>query len=399
MFSLKKSIHIQIILSLILGGLGGVFFKDVAQYVKPVGDIFIHLLRLIVVPILVTSIITGITSIGDVKEFRKLGVSTVMYYVFTTSAAVLIGLTVVNMVKPGQGNAFSFPSVELPDHLAEFSFLSVIYDIFPSNIISAMAMDNTLGIIFFSLFVGSAMLSVLPKVKSVHQFIKQTHVVIIKMTEWIILVSPFGIFALVYVLISQLGISVLVPLSFYTLTVLSALLIHVLLVLFPLYILFTKKSPIVFVKQLFPALITAFSTGSSLATLPVTMECLEKKAKISKKVTGFVAPVGATINMDGTALYEAVAALFIAQIFGIELSMGEQILVFITATLASIGAAGIPSAGLITILIVLKTVNLPIEGIAILLTVDRFLDMFRTTVNVLGDGCGSAIISSRIDEF
>jgi proton glutamate symport protein len=387
------STHYQMILSLVLGVVFGVFFKEGAAYVKPIGDLFIRLLRLIVVPVLMTSIITGITAIGDFAEFKKLGVRTLLYYLFTTCLAVVIGLVVVNLIQPGVGASIPALDTDLPMQFQNFSFLEVVYDLIPQNIVVAMFEENTLGIIFFSLLTGCAMLAVLPKIPEVYKTVKQVHIVILKMTDWVIKISPIGVFSLVYVLVSTLGLAMFKPLALYALTVLSALFIHVFLVLFPLLIVITNQSPFTFVKKISPALITAFSTDSSLATLPVTMDCLETRVKISKRITGFIAPIGATINMDGTALYEAVAALFVAQLYGIELTLLEQFLVFITATLASIGAAGIPSAGLITLLIVLKTVHLPIEGIAILLTIDRILDMFRTTVNVLGDCCGAAIMA------
>lgn len=395
----RFTIQYQILLSLILGVSAGLFFKEGAMYVKPIGDLFIRLLRLIVIPILFTSIVTGITSVGDFSDFKKLGIRAFVYYLITTCLAVFIGLLVVNLVKPGVGIDMPGMNTIIPDHIHNFSFLNVFYDLVPENMFIAVSTENTLGIIFVSLFLGAAMLAVLPRVIVVHKLFKQLHVIILKMTEWIIDISPIGVFALVYGLVATLGLAVIKPLLLYGFTVLMALLIHVSLVLFPLYILVTKKSPFVLLGHVFPALVTAFSTGSSLAALPVTMECLEKKEKVSKRVASFIAPIGATINMDGTALYEAVAALFIAQLFGVELTFFEQVLVFFTATLASIGAAGIPSAGLITLVIVLKAVHLPLEGIAILLTIDRFLDMCRTTVNVLGDCCGAAIIVKMEEKY
>ncbi len=263
----------------------------------------------------------------------------------------------------------------------------------PSNIFRALAQDKVLSTILFSILLGSALHATREKSAPLMDLFDAFNEVMMKLTQWIMALAPLGVLALMATTVGKVGLSVFRPLALYMATVVAGLGIHACIVL-PLLLGFLGRVSLRgFFKSMVPALATAFSTASSAATMPLTMECLEKKARIPNQVVSFVIPLGATVNMDGTALYEAVAAIFIAQAYGIHLTLPQQLIVSLTATLASIGAAAIPGAGLVTMVIVLKAVNLPLEGIGMILAVDRILDMCRTTVNVWGDACGSAIVA------
>ncbi len=387
----------QIMFAMLLGVIVGILFREHALIFEPLGNVFIRLLKMIIVPIIFSSLVVGVVSLGSVQSLGRLGTRTFLYYMVTTIMAVMIGLIVVNFIKPGFDTNVdlalftSNPIVDSLNH--EVSVVSVITDIVPSNIISAIATENMLGIIFFSILFGTALLSLDIKGGTVKQFIEEFNNLFLKITDWIMKLSPIGVFALIATMVGQTGFAIFKPVAFYVATVLIAIAIHLLFTLSSILIIVARYSPVTFFQKIFPAIATAFSTDSSIATLPVTMECLEKNVGISKKVVGFIAPLGATVNMDGTALYEAVAAVFIAQVVGIDMTITQQIIVMLTAVLASVGAAGIPSAGLVTMVIVLKSVNLPLEGIGILLAVDRILDMFRTSVNIISDSCGALVIA------
>ena len=386
----------QIMFAMLLGVIVGILFREHALVFEPLGNVFIRLLKMIIVPIIFSSLVVGVVSLGSVQSLGRLGMRTFLYYMVTTIMAVMIGLIVVNFIKPGFDTDVdlalfsSNPITDSIDH--EVSVVSVITDIVPSNIISAIATENMLGIIFFSIIFGTALLSLDIKGGTVKQFIEEFNNLFLKITDWIMKLSPIGVFALIATMVGQTGFAIFKPVAFYVATVLIAIAIHLLFTLSSILIIVARYSPVTFFRKIFPAIATAFSTDSSIATLPVTMECLEKNVGVSKKVVGFIAPLGATVNMDGTALYEAVAAVFIAQVVGIDMTITQQIIVMLTAVLASVGAAGIPSAGLVTMVIVLKSVNLPLEGIGILLAVDRILDMFRTSVNIISDSCGALVI-------
>jgi Na+/H+-dicarboxylate symporter len=392
---MKMKLHTQIFLGIILGLFCGILFRENAVIFQPIGDMFIRLLRMVVIPIIFSSLVVGVLNLGNVKSLGRLGGRTFVYYLTTTLAAVFIGLLVVNMIHPGWDADIQVTESVLPDGLQNQTlFLSdILKNLVPENIFKAMVEGQTLGLIFFSIIFGCALLAIGKKAEAMGRMVESLNEVVLKITDWIMLLAPIGVFALMASLVGKIGLAAFKPLALYMATVLIGLALHSLFVLSGILVFIGKYSPITFVKRMFPALATAFSTDSSVATLPVTMECLEKNVGISKKVTGFVTPLGATINMDGTALYEAVAAMFIAQVYGIDLTLTQQFIIALTATLASIGAAGIPSAGLITLVIVLKAVNLPLEGIGLLLAVDRILDMCRTTVNVLGDAVGALVVA------
>jgi len=390
---LKLKVHTQIIIAIVLGVVTGLLLGERAGHLKILGDVFIRLLKLIIIPLIMASMVAGIVSLGDVRKLGRIGLKTFVYYMATTTLSVGVGLLLVNLMNPGGGvdigteATAEVASRDLP------SLISIIEDIVPGNLFDAMAKDKVLSIIFFSLLLGVAISSIGEKGRPLVILFESFNDVMMKITGWIMRLAPFGVFALMAHTIGTMGLSVIKPLMAYMATVVLGLTIHAFITLPLLLSVVGKYSPVKFIKDVFSAVATAFSTASSAATLPITMECLQENTGVSNKVTSFVLPLGATVNMDGTALYEAVAAMFIAQAYGIELNIAQQLLIMLTATLASIGAAAIPGAGLITLVIVLKAVNLPLEGIGMILAVDRLLDMFRTAVNVWGDACGAVVIA------
>lgn len=394
---LKLKIHTQILIAVVLGILTGLVFGEQANRLQIVGDLFIRLLKMIIVPLIFATMVSGVVSIGQFGRLGRIGAQTFAYYLITTVLAITVGLILVNLIAPGTGANLLSDQTFLPADHEPPTVTSIIYDIVPTNIFKAMAQGDVLAVIFFSLAFGAALLAVKDKAKPVIDFFKAFDAVMMKLTDWIMRLAPIGVFALLAVMVARLNKDDILALAKYMLTVIAGLAVHACIVLPLLLSLIAKRNPLVFFRQMFNALVTAFSTDSSAATLPVSMECLEQNAGIPERITSFVMPIGATVNMDGTALYEAVAVMFIAQVYGVEMTFTHQVVIALTATLASIGAAAIPSAGLITMVIVLRAVNLPLEGIGMILAVDRILDMCRTTVNVWGDACGAAIIT-KLDE-
>jgi len=390
---LKLKVHSQILIAIILGLIAGLVLGERAAHIKIIGDIFIRLLRMIIIPLILASMVAGVVSLGDTRKLGQLGLRTFAYYAATTILAVTVGLVLVNLIKPGIGVKIGAEQIVEWSEQQQPSATSIIEDIVPTNLLSAMAKDKVLSTIFFALLLGVAISSLGEKGKPLVILFEALNGVMMKITRWIMYLAPFAVFSLMADTIGRMGLGVMRPLALYMATVVIGLTIHAVLTL-PLLLFFIGRySPVRFIKGLFNAVATAFSTASSAATLPVTMDCVQKNAGVSNKVASFVLPLGATVNMDGTALYEAVAAMFIAQVYGIELTFAQQAIIMLTATLASIGAAAIPGAGLVTMVIVLKAVNLPIEGIGMILAVDRLLDMFRTAVNVWGDACGTVVVA------
>jgi Na+/H+-dicarboxylate symporter len=367
---------------------------DLLEKLDFIGSMFIRLLKMIIIPLIVASLVSGVASLGDARSLGRLGGKTFLYYMCTTVLAVVIGLALVNVVKPGDRfDPENAPKTTVAAESEPPSIMSVLGDIVPENLVDAMARGSVLSVIFFSILLGTAIISVGEKAQPLAAFFESLNAVIMKIVGWIMVLAPIGVFALMGRMVGTLGLSVMKPLAFHMLTVILGLALHAVIILPLLLRIFARYSPVRFIKDMFSAVATAFSTASSAATLPITMDCLQENTGISNKVTSFVLPLGATVNMDGTALYEAVTAMFVAQAYGIGLSIGQQLIIMLTATLASIGAAAIPGAGLVTLVIVLKAVNLPLEGIGMILAVERILDMFRTAVNVWGDACGAAIVA------
>jgi len=506
-----------IIAGIILGTLLGGWFPAFAVKLKIIGDVFLNSLTMLVIPLVMLSLIVGITQMGHLKDLGSIGGKTVIYYLVTTCVAALIGLICVNVMKPGVGiqhgeehadyaytlggeqdrtvfltgavwdktnysdqyvvhlvdqqvmgliesisdtsvtvkiwetigdaekvyikaeDGTRLPFVRLNGELVSrepkmkssgkgialtlgvgehlqgkrpATFGSTIYELLagdkdkqgvvPSNIFVAMLQMDILPLIFFSLLLGIALSALGDHAAPAIRFFVILNDAIMKLVYWIMVVSPIGIFGLITARIGQAGgftlfIPELISLGKYTLVIIVGLSIHGLIILPLILKLIGKKNPRIYIKGMATALLNAFSTASSTATLPLTIEGVEKENKISEKTASFVLPLGATVNMDGTALYEAVAAIFIAQVYGIGMEPVQQIVVFLTATLAAIGAAGIPEAGLVTMLIVMKAVDLPVEGLGLLLSIDWLLDRFRTTINVWGDSVGAAVVD-RLEE-
>jgi len=392
-FRMKLKVHTQILAAIVLGVLTGLILGEKTGHLKIIGDMFIRLLKMIIIPLILASMVTGMVSIGDIRRLGRLGLKTFIYYMATTILAVSVGLVLVNLTKPGIGVEMQVKSAADLSTQEAVSVVSIIEDIVPENLFEAMAADMVLSIIFFSLLLGVAISSIGEQGKLLVAFFESFNAVMMKITDWIMHLAPLGVFALMAYTIGTMGLSVVRPLAVYMATVILGLSIHGFVILPILVRTFGKYSPTKLIKDVFSALATAFSTASSAAALPITMDCMRTNTGVSNRVASFVLPLGATVNMDGTALYEAVAAMFIAQAYSISLSVGQQLIIMLTATLASIGAAAIPGAGLVTMVIVLRAVNLPLEGIGMILAVDRMLDMCRTTVNVWGDCCGAAVIA------
>lgn len=390
-----------IFIGIFLGLLSGIFLgKSILPLATVVGDLFLRLLKMIIVPLIFTSITSGVLGIGDSKNLGRLGLKTMLYYITSSLLAILTGLFLVNLIQPGKNSAITLTANLDADALTAGSLRDLLYRIIPTNPISSMVNSEILPIIFFCIILGIFISRLNGSYKTLlTDFFYAGFEVMMNITHFIILFAPLGVFGLVAKITATTGLEIFKSLGLYFITVVIGLLWHYSINLPLMIIILAKENPITHLKNMSVALLTAFTTSSSSATLPLTMECAEKKAGISNKISSFVLPLGATVNMDGTALYECVAAMFIAQVYGIELSITAQFTVVVTALLASIGAAGIPMAGLVMISIVLKAVGLPLEGIGMILAVDRVLDMLRTSTNVWSDSCGTLIIAKSEKEL
>lgn len=385
----------------VLGVLGGYYFGDMMSQIKFLGTIFLNALKMIVVPLIIASMIVGVTSLGDIRKLGRTTGKTISYYLATTGFSVLIGIVLVNLIHPGVGVPPIGASIpEFVAHPGQKTIIDVVVGLIPDNIFRAAADGKILPLILFSLVFGGVLTIIGDKGKPVVALFEGINAAIMKIVMLIIFFAPVGIFALIGGIVAENRDSIdklITALGLYALTVIIGLLIHAVIILPIILKVLGRRKPFRYFLNMLQALATAFTTASSSATLPVTMESVEEKNKVDRKAASFVLPLGATINMDGTALYEAVAALFIAQIYGIDLSIGAQVIIFFTAVLASIGAAAIPEAGLVMMSLVLTAVGLPLEGIGILLAIDWFLDRCRTTVNVWGDSVGAAVIGQTVE--
>lgn len=401
-FIMKKiELHWQILIALILGVGLGVWLPGYVKYISWMGDLFMRALKMVIIPLILTSIVSGIVNIGSLEKLGKIGMKTILYYITTSIFAIVTGLLMVNLLQPGVGADLGFVSEVEGLALAKESFGQTLINIIPTNVFQAMVENQMLSVIFFAILVGLFITNISKKHKKLYiKLFNGGFELMMKITEFVIKFTPYGVFGIVALQVAQQKdlMEVAGRLGIYMIAVILALIIHSCITLPLILKLVGKINPFSHIKAMSVPLLTAFSTSSSSATLPLTMEAVEHKAGASNKITSFVLPLGATINMDGTALYECVAAIFIAQAYGIDLSFGEQIIVVITALLASIGAAGIPMAGLVMITVILSAVNLPLEGVGLILAVDRILDMFRTSVNVWSDSCGTVVIAKTEGE-
>lgn len=416
------ALHWKIIIGMFLGIVYGIIANNMGynnfttDWIKPWGIIFVNLLKLIAVPLVFASLIKGVASLSDISRLSKIGSRTVMLYLFSTVISVTIGLFFVNTIKPG--DSFSEEKkIELREKYSSKADLKIndannlknngplqfIVDVVPVNIISSASENkNMLQIIFFAILFGIAII-VIPDAKTeyVRGFFDGVNEIILYMVDLIMRFAPYGVFALLASLVVDFGASIdlFLALGYYSLTVSVGLLLMI-FVVYPLLLkLFTKVNYFSFFKAISPAQMLAFSTSSSAATLPVTMDRCENNVGVSKEVSSFVLPLGATINMDGTSLYQAVAAVFIAQAFGYDLDLSAQLTIVLTATLASIGAAAVPGAGMVMLVIVLSSIGIDPEGIALIFAVDRILDMLRTVVNVTGDATVATIVASSDNQL
>jgi len=407
---MKKSkfslpLHYQILIALVAGGLFGYFFHDKVIYTNWAGEVFLRALNMIIVPLILCSITTGIASVGSGGNLGRLGLKTMSLYIISTLLAIITGFLLVTSIKPGIGADLGFKMPVENLSAVSDSFGQTLIKIVPTNIFEALMQGQMLSIIFFAILFGFFITKVADKPQIfLMDLFNSALDVIMKITLFIIKFTPIGIFSITAkVLAQQVAMGnniseVISRLGLYVVTVLAALLIHGFITLPLMVKVLGKVNPFKHFKNMATPLITAFSTSSSNATLPLTMEAVEDNDGVSNKIASFTLPLGATINMNGTALYECVAVMFIAQAYGVDLTLPQQLIVIFTALLAAIGSAGIPMAGLVMMVVVLQAVGLPLEGIGLILAVDRILDMFRTALNVYGDTCCAVIIAKSEGE-
>lgn len=378
--------------------------KTIASYVQPIGSLFLHLLTFLAIPLVIATLIAGVASIGNIKALGRLGLRAFGMFFITTVVAISIGLIVVNTLSPGKQTS-SQTLMELSEankdkiksqinQRVEFNFLNFLVDIVPSNPFRAIENGEMLQIIFFAFFLGIG-LTLIPKEKSelLIKFFDSFSEVLISLVRIVLYFAPIGVFALIFITIYDFGVDIIFTLFWYVVTVCIGYILHF-FVVYPILLIFVaRQSPKQFYSGMKNAFFVAFSSSSSAATLPVTFDCLENNLKVPKSIAGFVLPLGATMNMDGTSLYQGVATVFIAQVYGIDLHLTHQLTILITALMASIGTAPVPGVGLIMLIMVLQSVGVPTEGIALILGVDRILDMMRTVLNVGGDSVVSLCVA------
>lgn len=398
----ESKLTTKILIGLILGILAGLLLNSTPNiattYIKPFGDLFLNLIKMIIVPLVLSSLIVGAASMGDIKKLGRIGGKTLGYYLTTTAVAVFIGLLLGNLFQPGMGIEMNVDTSSIKAAKAP-SIAETLVNMVPSNPIQAMVEGNMLQIIVFSLFLGVAITAVGEKGKSLYHFFDSLAEVMYKVTAFVMNFAPIGVFALITPVVASNGPSVLLPLLKVIIAVYLGCILHSLITYSITVKVFGKMSPKKFFKVALSPATLAFSTSSSSGTLPISMKTAQKDLGVSEPISSFVLPLGATINMDGTALYQGVCALFVAQIYGLDLSITQQLTIILTATLASIGTAGVPGAGFIMLTMVLQSVGLPLDGSALIAGIDRILDMARTSVNVVGDLSASVVVAATEGEL
>jgi len=407
----ETRLHTKILLAMLLGIPLGLILGPRAESIRPFGTLFIRLIRMIVVPLVFSSLFVGTASLGDIRKLGRIGLKTMGYYLCTTALAITIGLLLANAAGPGRSiddatrdglmasyGAEAGQKIEIA--MEKPGVIDTLIDIVPLNPIESLAEGNLLQIIFFALIFGIAV-TLVPgdRGRPLVDFFEGLNEAMIRLVHIVMKLAPIGVLALVSAVVGQFGTTILLSLLSYSLVVTAGLFIHMIFVYSTAVRLFAGMRARDFFRGIRPAQLIAFSTSSSSATLPVTMECAEDNLGVSDEVTSFVLPLGATVNMDGTALYQGVAAVFIAQVYGIHLGFTDQLTIVLMATLASIGAAGVPGVGIITLAMVLEQVGVPLEGIALILGVDRILDMLRSAVNVTGDASAAVIVAATEGEL
>ncbi|WP_433748554.1 dicarboxylate/amino acid:cation symporter [Falsibacillus pallidus] len=391
----------KIILGLIVGAIVGIIlniaapglFKVLDPYIfTPLGKIFLNLINMLVVPIVLFSIILGTAGLGDPKMLGRIGLKTIAYFLVTTCIAIIIGIGLAYIIQPGLAGHFDTASAKYSAEKAP-SIADTLLNIIPKNPIQALAEGNMLQIIAFAIFIGLALTALGDKAKGIYKLVEQGNDIMMYLVTLVMKFAPYGTFGLIASAIGSQGFSAMKAMGVYMIVVILALVVHGIITYGGAVSLLARKNPIWFFKGFLPAMGVAFSTSSSNATLPVSMETAQDNLKVPESISSFVQPLGATINMDGTAIMQGVATVFIAQVYGVDLSFGELATVVLTAVLASIGTAGVPGVGLILLAMVLNSVNLPVAGIGLILGIDRILDMARTAVNITGDASCAVIVA------
>jgi Na+/H+-dicarboxylate symporter len=402
-------IYNKIFIGLALGLIAGLVFGEQIQIFQPVGKAFIKLIKMIVIPLVFASLLVGTASMNNIKKLGKIGVRTFAFYILSTALAITIGLIIANTIKPGSSIPVEIQTELRQDYEQEAddkisraidrpSTIDLLLNIIPENPAQSMADGKMLQIIFFALISGVAVTYLREDRKEILlTFFEGVTDITIHMVHMIMKLAPYGVFALVASVIGTYGTTIILTLLTYFLTTLLALAVHVLIFNSVVIKFFTELKVMDFWRGIYPALLVAFSTSSSSATIPVSIECAEKNLKAKPEIASFVLPLGATINMDGTAIFQGVSAVFIATVYGIDLTLVDQLTIIFTATLASIGTAGAPQVGIIMLTLVLQSIGIPLDGIALILGVERFLDMARTTVNVTSDLSCTSLISNHLD--
>ncbi|MHC4519457.1 MAG: dicarboxylate/amino acid:cation symporter [Planctomycetota bacterium] len=409
----KLTLPTKIMLGLLFGAIFGIaanrwgFAGFVVTYIKPVGTAFVKLITMVVIPLVFASLLVGTASLNDIRKLGRIGARTAGYYITTTVIAISLGLVLANMIKPGAGlpketktrlleSGTEDMEAQIAKALQKPSLKDTLLEIIPSNPIRAFAEGRMLQVIFFALLTGVC-LTLIPPPRSgpVVAFFEGLNDTMIQMIHVIMKTAPYAVFALIAAVTADFGSEILIVLLRYALVVLLGLALHVTVVYSVAIKVFTGTKIRAFFKGIRPAQIIAFSSSSSSATLPITMECAEESLGVPREISSFALPLGATVNMDGTALYQGVAAVFIAQVYGMDLNLAQQLTIVLTATLASIGTAATPGASMATLVIVLKSIGVPVEGIGLILGLDRILDMCRTAVNVTGDASCAMFVAAR----
>ncbi|SPR94319.1 dicarboxylate/amino acid:cation symporter [Bacillus altitudinis] len=391
----------KIIIALIVGAITGLLlnifapnvFKVLDPYLfTPLGQIFLNLIKMLVVPIVFFSITLGVAGLGDPKKLGRIGAKSISYFLLTTTFAIIIAMALALLIKPGSFGSFDTKGAEYKPQEAP-STAETLLNIIPSNPVQSLVEGNMLQIIVFCVFLGLGIAVLGKKTEGLLKILEQGNELMMYLVGVVMKFAPYGTFGLIVTAIGSQGLAAIKAMGLYFTVVLVALLVHFFLTYGSTLAIFAKRNPFTFFKDFSPAMVVAFSTSSSNAVLPVSMETAQKKLKVPEPISSFVQPLGATINMDGTAIMQGVATIFIAQVFGVELTLMQMLTVVLTAVLASIGTAGVPGVGLIMLAMVLNSVGLPVEGIALILGIDRLLDMARTVVNITGDAACAVIVS------
>lgn len=390
----------QILFALLFGAIVGIllnvfagdYFTHIDYYVlTPLGTIFLNLIKMLVVPLVFFSMVLGVASIGDPKTLGRIGSKTMIYFLITTGIAITIAIGLSYIFQPGNASDFSLENAEYTAKEAP-PVMETLLNIIPTNPVAAFVNGDMLQIITFAIFIGLALTILGKKVKGIVRLVEQGNEIMMYLVTLVMKFAPYGTFGLIASAIGKQGFEAMKAMGVYMFVVILTLIIHAIVVYGGTIAFIAKRNPINFFKDFFPAMSVAFSTSSSNATLPVSMDVAQKKLGVPKKISSFVQPMGATINMDGTAIMQGVATIFIAQVAGIDLTLGQIATVILTATLASVGAAGVPGVGLIMLAMVLQSVGLPVEGIALIIGIDRLLDMSRTAINITGDAACAVMV-------